>query len=210
MLHMILEKNRFLGQEVHAYCHDWYLGMRHPANRLIYLNYLKNDQNERPAELIARCEAELRSVLAADFTILAAMFGRLTVCGIPRSKREASYTFGQMGLKRAISAVARSNPMLEDGTDYIVRHTDTKCTHRANWGYGGAGEMPRPGLIRDTCILSPSIYGKAILLVDDIYTPGCGIDEDGIQALFDAGAQSIIFYAVGKARGNGSGFRLCA
>ena len=100
--------------------------------------------------------------------------------------------------------------MLEDGTDYIVRHTDTKCTHRANWGYGGAGELPRPGLIRDTCMISPAIAGKFMLLVDDIYTPGCGIDEDGVQALFDAGARSVIFYAVGKARGNGCGFRLCA
>ena len=208
MLHMILEKNRFLNREVHAYCHERYFGMYHPANNLIYLNYLKNDQNNRPAELIAKCEAILTSVLATDFASLAVTYGALTVCGIPRSKRETSYTFGQMGLKRAISAAVRANPILEDGTNYIVRHTDTKCTHRG--GYGGAGELPRPGLIRDTCMLSPAIAGKSVLLVDDIYTPGCGIDDDGVQTLFDVGAQSVIFYAVGKARGNGCGFRLCA
>lgn len=210
MLHMILEINRFLNHEVHAYFHERYLGMYHPDNDLIYLNYLKNDQNNRPLELIKKCEAELTAVLVADFAALASTYGALTVCGIPRSKREASYTFGQMGLKRAIGAAARSNSLLEDGTNYIVRHTDTKCTHRAGWGHGGAGELPRPGLIRDTCTISPVVYGKSILLVDDVYTPGCGIDDDGVQALFDAGAKTVVFYAVGKARGNGCGFRLCA
>jgi phosphoribosylpyrophosphate synthetase len=45
--------------------------------------------------------------------------------------------------------------------------------------------------------LSPEIAGKDILLVDDIYTPTCGIDEDAASALFEAGAQSVVFYAVG-------------
>ena len=57
--------------------------------------------------------------------------------------------------------------------------------------------MPRPGLLRDTCSLSPAIAGKRIVLVDDIYTPGVGIDEDGVQALFDAGASSVILYTFG-------------
>ena len=210
MLHVILEKNGFLCHDVHAYCHDKYLGMYHPDNELIYLNVLKNDRNNWSTELVEQCEAELKSVLTADFSSLVSIYGKLAVCGIPRSKREASYAFSQMGLKRAISAAAKSNPELEDGTDYVVRHTDTKCTHLARWGNGGAGEMPRPGLMRDTCSFSPNIKGKSLLLVDDIFTPGCGIDDDGIQALFDAGADSVVFYAVGMARGSGQGFRLCA
>ena len=46
--------------------------------------------------------------------------------------------------------------------------------------------------------------------MDDIFTPGVGIDEDGIQAMFDAGAENVIFYAVARAGGNMAGFRLCA
>ena len=38
---------------------------------------------------------------------------------------------------------------------------------------------------------------KNIVLVDDIYTAGVGIDEDGVQALLDAGATSVIMYAFG-------------
>ena len=51
--------------------------------------------------------------------------------------------------------------------------------------------------MRDTCRLSGDIAGKNIVLVDDIYTAGVGIDEDGVQALFDAGAASVIMYALG-------------
>ena len=120
----------------------------------------------------------------------------MTVCGVPRSKRENSYTLSQMGLKWTIRAVARELG-LEDGMDYIVRHTDTVCTHRARSGHGGAGEMPRPGLLKDTCFIDPRIAGKDIFLVDDIYTPGVGIDEDAIQTVLDSGAKSVIFYAVG-------------
>ena len=82
------------------------------------------------------------------------------------------------------------------------------CTHQSFWGHGGDGERPRPGLIRDTCNLSVDIAGKNIVLVDDIYTAGVGIDEDGVQALLDAGAKSVIMYAFGcTAR---RGYRKCA
>jgi predicted amidophosphoribosyltransferase len=65
-------------------------------------------------------------------------------------------------------------------------------------------------LLKDTCKLSSEIKGRDILLVDDIYTPGCGIDEDAIQALYDAGARSVIFYAVGYTAKKTSGYRYCA
>ena len=42
------------------------------------------------------------------------------------------------------------------------------------------------------------VKGKDILLVDDLYTPELGIDDDAIQALFDHGASSVIFYSIGK------------
>ncbi len=65
-------------------------------------------------------------------------------------------------------------------------------------GYGGDGEMPYPGITKDTCIISENIRGKDILLIDDLYTKTINIDEDAIQALLDYGAKSVVFYAVGK------------
>ncbi|MBD3831518.1 MAG: hypothetical protein IE890_13680 [Arcobacter sp.] len=90
----------------------------------------------------------------------------------------------------------------QDGSDYIIRHTDTKTTHLAHSPraaqYAGNGDMPYPGITKDTCHLSNNIRGKKILLIDDIYTAGVNIDEDAIQALLDSGARFVTFYAVGK------------
>ena len=36
------------------------------------------------------------------------------------------------------------------------------------------------------------------ILIDDLYTASVNIDEDAIQALFDNGARSVIFYSLGK------------
>ena len=58
--------------------------------------------------------------------------------------------------------------------------------------------------------MSPRIAGKNILLVDDIYTPGVGIDEDAIQAVLDCGANSVIFYAVGHTAKGANYHRYCA
>ena len=85
-----------------------------------------------------------------------------------------------------------------DGTHDIIRHTDTKTTHRARWGYGGDGRMPYAGITSDTCTLSDEIIGKDILLIDDLYTKTVNIDEDCLQALIDKGARSVYFYSIGK------------
>ena len=185
------------GNPVTGYFHDWYYTRKDPRNTMRYLTNLKNDIPPfHTPEVIRQSEEELAQVLRDDFAAIVSAYGLMTVCGVPRSKRETSYNSSQMGLKRTIRAVARELG-LEDGMDYIIRHTDTVCTHRARSGYGGAGEKPRPGLLMDTCIMSPGIAGKDILLVDDIYTPSVGIDEDTIQAVLDCGAKSVIFYAVG-------------
>lgn len=87
---------------------------------------------------------------------------------------------------------------LSNGTDFITRHTNTRTTHLDRSGYGGEGPMPYPGIAADTCHISPDVVGKDILLIDDIYTRTVNIDEDMIQALLDAGARSVRFYAVAK------------
>lgn len=207
MLHGKMGKDAFLSSDIDLYFHDHYYGFSSQANTIKFVNYLKNDRRNYDA-VITRCEDKAASVLADDLAMLVHMYGPLTVCGIPRSKREDSYHESKMGLKRAIRKAIAMNPNLSDGMDYIVRHTNTLCTHRSYWGYGGDGEGPRPGLLRDTCDLSPAIAGKNIVLVDDIYTAGVGIDEDAVQALLNAGARSVIMYAFGCTASRG--YRKCA
>ena len=199
------------GHTVKSYFHDWYYTMRDPRNTMRFITNLKNDiPPYHSLEVLRQSEQELADVLFCDFQEIVRLHGSLVVCGVPRSKRESIYPDSQMGLKRTIRSVARNTSGLYDGMDYIVRHTDTVCTHRARSGHGGAGELPRIGLIRDTCFLSPEISGKNILLVDDIYTPGVGIDEDAIATLLACGAANVVFYAVGYTAKSGSCYRFCA
>src|SRR5690606_2989861 len=85
-----------------------------------------------------------------------------------------------------------------NGTNYIVRHTDTITTHRQRAGHGGNGNSPYPNITKHTCNISDEVSGKDILLIDDLYTKGVNIDEDAIQAVLDKGAKSVVFYSVGK------------
>lgn len=192
---------------VSGFFHAEYYSMRDPRNAGIgFVNYLKNDLGTF-GHLVPQSEGRLVATLQNDFAHLVRKFGQMTVVGIPRSKREASYPADKMGLKRGIRAAVASVEGLEDGLDYIVRHTDTRTTHRAAYN---DGPMPYPGITADTCWLSPEIAGKDILLVDDIYTTTCGIDEDAIDALFKAGARSVVFYAVGYTVGRTGSYRVCA
>ena len=202
----------FVGQDsgkeipVVGYYHDEYYGMSSPANRILFVNVLKNDRlRSSPGEIVAG-EMQLAHAVRADFARITQLHGARTLVGVPRSKREASYPWEKMGLKRALRRAVAENPLLSDGLDFIVRHTDTLCTHRSYWGHGGMGEGPRPGLIADTCTLSSGIRGRDVLLVDDIFTPGVGIDEDAICAVLNAGARSVVFYAIGYTVSRGRNF----
>ena len=204
MLHYMIggQNSAALRVETRCYSHDWYRRFRNPNNNLDFVVYLKNDIHPWGDRILAASRSALANVLREDFAQIVNEHGGLTVCVVPRAKRETSYPLSQMGLKRTIRAVVGEFGMLTDGIDFIIRHTDTLCTHRARSGHGGNGEAPRPGLIRDTCTLSSDIAGKSILLVDDIYTRNVGIDEDAVQSLYDHGAREVIFYAVGATAGH--------
>ena len=142
MLHGKMGKDAFLDGDVDLYFHDLYYGFSSAENTIKYVNYLKNDRRTFD-KLIAAREDRAAAVLAADLAELVGVYGPLTGCGVPRSKREDAYPPEKMGLKRAIRKAIAMNPDLSDGLDYIVRHTNTLCTHRSYWGYGGEEHRSR-------------------------------------------------------------------
>jgi phosphoribosylpyrophosphate synthetase len=122
------------------------------------------------------------------------------VCVVPRAKAEIYYHANQLLFKSTVRAVISQLNGFEDGTNYLRRHTNTRTTHlrKPIPNYDNGGAEPYPGITVETCDISISVKGKNILLVDDIYTPAVNIDEDAIQALINAGACSVAFYAVAK------------
>lgn len=84
--------------------------------------------------------------------------------------------------------------VFDNGTDYMIRHTDTKTNHLRN----STGVLPYVGITKDTCYISENVIGKNILLIDDVYTKTTNVDEDAIQALLDKGAKNVWFYSIGK------------
>ena len=122
-----------------------------------------------------------------------------------------THSANQLLFKSTISSVIRqmneewwggqdSEDSFIDGTNYIVRHTNTKTTHlpATTPNYNNDGERPYPGITNATCNISDNVIGKHVLLIDDIYTRNVNIDEDAIQALLTKGASSVTFYAIGN------------
>jgi predicted amidophosphoribosyltransferase len=127
-------------------------------------------------------------------------FTVMTVCVVPRAKAEDSYSPDQLLFKSTVRFSIEQFDDFENGTDYIRRHTNTKTTHlkKSILNFQNDGPNPFPGITAETCHISSDVTGKDILLIDDIYTPGVNIDEDAIQALLNAGAKTVTFFAVGK------------
>ena len=137
----------------------------------------------------------VKKVLSTDLPEIHRIINRpLTVCVVPRAK--ANYGQKQLQFKETIGIISSKLDGFLDGTNYIIRHTDTKTTHRGE--HGGNGKMPYPNITKDTCTISDAVRDKDILLIDDLYTKTRNIDEDAIQALLDKGARSVVFYSVGK------------
>ncbi len=159
---------------------------------------LKNDITPYPPNILQNASQLLANILLADLPIIPKQIGinNLTVCVIPRAK--TNYNPNQLLFKSTVSDVANRLNGFNNGTNYISRHTDTITTHRHRAGYGGNGNLPYPGITKDTCTILNEVRGKNILLIDDLYTKSVNIDEDAIQALLDNGANSVTFYSVGK------------
>ena len=194
---------QFLNRKVDAFYHgdyhsngDWQ--RKDTIANLIWT--LKNDAHPFPHNL-SNAIKQLKDILRRDLPEIQKKFNNkeLTICVIPRAKIEKNYQQDQLNFKNTVGEISNELSGFIDGTSFIMRHTNTQTTHlEKGQGEGGKGNSPYPGITKDTCTISDKVKGKDILLIDDVYTKDVGIDEDAIQALLDNGANSVVFYAIGK------------
>lgn len=195
-----------LSHDTPAYYHEDYVGGqgRHRFSGTIenLICTFKNDITHYTVDVLQNAMDMLSKILELDLSeiLCESQLSSLRVCVIPRAKHEEHYRSNQKLFRQTIQNVVRGIAGLEDGTMDIIRHTDTATTHLARRGNGGLGSKPYVGITLDTCSISDDVKGKDILLIDDLYTKTVNIDEDCIQALYEKGARSVMFYAVGRTR----------
>lgn len=192
-----------LSRNVQAFYHEDYTGGSNwKINGTVEntICTLKNDITPYTESVLQNVRSRLEDILREDLPQILRLTGKsnLRVCVIPRAKKEEHYRANQLYFRATVQSVVQHLTGFEDGTHDIIRHTNTKTTHRAKSGYGGEGRMPYAGITNDTCTISDNIIGKDILLIDDLYTKSINIDEDCLQALIDKGARSVFFYSIGK------------
>lgn len=201
----IIRRNDYLSHDVRAYFSRYYWGYSKPQNP-DFINILKNQFGNNPPTELKDAYMQLAKYLYRDISCIHDIVGfeELTVVAIPRAKAESMYQTNQQLFRNCIQNVVpilrnKKNLSIVDGTQFIIRHTNTKTTHLSkNEIVENDGEMPYVGITKNTCTISDQVAGKDILLIDDIYTAGVNIDEDAIQALYDKGAKSVTFYSVCK------------
>ncbi|HEY8690857.1 MAG TPA: hypothetical protein VIM07_16590 [Chitinophagaceae bacterium] len=191
----------FLKQPIDAFYHADYSGggqwkIQGTIENIIVT--LKNDITPYAPVVLQNASQLLANILLADLPLIPQQIGKnnLTICLIQRAK--ANYNPNQLLFKATVNETINCLNGFNSGTNYIIRHTDTITTHRHRAGYGGNGNLPYPGITKDTCTISNEVRSKDILLIDDLYTKSVNIDEDAIQALLDKGANSVTFYSIGK------------
>lgn len=201
MYEFIIPSNeKYLKRNIQGFYNTHYTGFKKIGNP-DYLNHLKNTFDNNSNENLEKLISSVQKLYNVFINDLSYFDEKLTICIIPRSKVESTYSYNQLLFKKIIQEII-DELGFKDGSNYLLRHTNTKTTHLSHSPrgapYAGDGDMPYPGITKNTCNISNDVKGKDILLIDDIYTAGVNIDEDAIQALFDNGANSIVFYAVGK------------
>lgn len=197
----IIYSNEYLAKDITAFYHsDYHSGgnwkIEGTIENMIWT--LKNDSSPFPFRL-PRARQQFENILTTDLPQIlnSSNLHNLTVCVVPRAKKDSFYRYDQLYFRQIINDVVNKLNGFNNGVDYIKRHTNTKTTHLRG-EEGGDGRLPYVGITKNTCTISKEVQNKDILLIDDIYTKTVNIDEDAIQALFDNGAKSVIFYAIGK------------
>lgn len=193
--------NTILKHKVEAYYQMDYVRWGTPNNPS-FINELKNQDGKTPQSSLLQSATELKTILYGD--LLQIYVGNrlesLTICVIPRAKKEEYYQEQQKmfrsSIAEVISLLNNNECHIEDGTKYILRHKDTPTTHLGETDCNG--RKTYEGITQDTCKINPRIANKDILLIDDIYTKNVNIDEDAIQTLYQNGANKVIFYSVAR------------
>lgn len=195
----------FLYKATEGFYHSDYHGGNHerrstPGTAENIITTLKNQFQEKSLEVLIKTGNNLIEILKKDLPEILRISKKdnLIVCVVPRAKTSNSYSKQQLVFKMCVSLAVNEFENLIDGTDYIVRHTNTRTTHMNKSGHGGDGDLPYPGITKKTCAISDNVIRKDVLLIDDLYTETINIDEDAIQALIDKGANSVVFYSLGK------------
>lgn len=199
------QRGIFISRPINAFYHADYHGGNNELRVTIgtvenIITTLKNQFQDKSNNVLTQAKNNLIQILRTDFPQILQRTGKnnLTVCVIPRAKAETYYSTNQMLFKQAVIDTISQLNGFSDGTNYIIRHTNTRTTHLDRSGYGGDGDLPYPRITINTCNISGNVRGKDILLIDDLYTESVNIDEDAIQALLDNGATNVFFYSVGK------------
>ena len=200
-------RNAFLSRTCDGYFNRYYTGYRTPGNP-DFINYLKNQFQSESPRTLEMCRNEVTKCVKQDLLAIrnSERLQHAVVVTVPRSK--ANMPSNQMGFRLAVQAGVnglrrRGFSEFEDGTFCIERHTNTRTTHirKEVANFDNSGDMPYVGITKATChIDARAIKGKTVILVDDIYTRTVNIDEDCIQALYDAGAARVILYVVAFTR----------
>lgn len=193
-----------LSKDILGFFHWEYIKFRAPGNPDC-INMIKNDYNSFNFAELENAKNKIISVLENDLKLIKSLHPEINmICTVPRAKRIETYAPSQLMFFDIVHTVIKkiqcnNTSFIEDGTYCIQRIIDTKTTH-LNYNITNNDNNPAPykGITKNTCFIDNSIKGKNILLIDDIYTKTVGIDEDAIQALFDNGAQNVIFYAFAR------------
>ena len=196
---------QFISKPTDAFYHSDYQGRNEKIRNTIgttenIICTLKNQFNDKSRDVLILAMKNLITILQTDLPQILLKTGKdhLYICVIPRAKAQKNYSKNQLLFKSVIALCIKSLKGFSDGTNYIIRHTNTRTTHMDRSGHGGDGDLPYPGITNKTCTISQEVKGKDILLIDDLYTKSINIDEDAIQALLNHGANSVIFYSIGK------------
>ena len=193
-------KNSYLKVKTTGYNNTYYIGFRKEGNP-DYLNDLKNTYANINRFVLLKAKKEVCDRLLLDLpeiVELENLIDPICVC-VPRSR--ADMVNVQQYFREAVSEASRQSEEMEDGSYVIKRVKNTCTTHLKNSTSRTDGPEPYPGITVDTCeIDNKRIRGRDVILIDDIYTSGCNIDEDCIQALYDNGANRVVFYAIAYTR----------
>ena len=201
------KQDKFISEPIISFYHSDYIPGNHNRRKTIgtvenIINTLKNQFKDQRDNVLIEAKNNLIQILKTDLPQILKETRQniLTVCVIPRAKTERNYSSNQLYFKQSIKEVVTQLNCYIDGSEYIIRQSNTRTTHMDRSGYGGDGDLPYPGITKKTCYISNNVKDKDILLIDDLYTEGVSIDEDAIQALLDNGARNVYFYGIGRTK----------